>query len=190
MFHVALGMLRNRADAEEIVQDTFIRAHRALAKFRGDSSLATWLNRITINLARNRYWYFFRRRRHTTSSIDRAFSENSNATFADLLAADAAGPAREAVSNEFSNLVSACMERLGAQPREILALRVSQNRTYDEIALALGINVGTVKSRIGRARKGLRALLAEACPEFGTAAEPSDWFESFRPAGEVRIVSA
>src|SRR5512132_1613034 len=70
IFSVALALLRNRADAEEIAQDTFIRAHRGLARFRGDSSLATWLHRIAVNLARNRYWYFFRRRRHATLSLD------------------------------------------------------------------------------------------------------------------------
>jgi len=63
IFTIVLGLLRNRADAEEITQDTFIRAHRGLSRFRGDSSLATWLHRIAVNLARNRYWYFFRRRR-------------------------------------------------------------------------------------------------------------------------------
>src|SRR5438105_3726280 len=74
IFSVALALLRNRADAEEIAQDTFIRAHRGLARFRGDSSLATWLHRIAVNLARNRYWYFFRRRRHATLSLDCALS--------------------------------------------------------------------------------------------------------------------
>ena len=80
IFSVALALLRNRADAEEIAQDTFIRAHRGLARFRGDSSLATWLHRIAVNLARNRYWYFFRRRRHATLSLDCALSDDSDAT--------------------------------------------------------------------------------------------------------------
>src|ERR1051326_4826415 len=63
MFAVAFSTLRNRADAEEIAQDAFIRAHRGLANFRGDSALSTWLHRIALNLSRNRYWYYFRRRR-------------------------------------------------------------------------------------------------------------------------------
>ena len=54
IFGLTLSLLRNRGDAEEITQDTFIRAHRGLANFRGDSSLATWLNRIAVNLARTR----------------------------------------------------------------------------------------------------------------------------------------
>src|SRR5581483_7928815 len=77
MFSVAFSRLRNRADAEEIAQDTFIRAHRGLANFRGDSALATWLYRIALNLSRNRYWYHFRRSRHTTRSFDCAFSDDN-----------------------------------------------------------------------------------------------------------------
>jgi RNA polymerase sigma-70 factor (ECF subfamily) len=72
IFAAAIALLRNHADAEEITQDTFVRAHRGLARFRGDSSVATWLHRIAVNLARNRYWYFFRRRRHATLSLDAA----------------------------------------------------------------------------------------------------------------------
>jgi len=190
IFSVALALLRNRADAEEIAQDTFIRAHRGLARFRGDSSLATWLHRIAVNLARNRYWYFFRRRRHATLSLDCALSEDSDATFADLVATDAPSPAREATTGEFSALVTECMDKLDARHREILPLRNLLNRSYDEIAQSLGINVGTVKSRIARARGNLRSLLAEACPEFAPDASPSDWFEPVRPSGRLELASA
>ncbi len=190
MFSVAFSMLRNWTDAEEIVQDTFIRAHRGLAKFRGDSSLATWLHRITRNLASNRYWYFFRRRRHETLSLDFTFNDNKHGTFADLVATDASGPIRDVVAIEFSELVAACMERLGAAQREILTLRNSMDRSYGEIAHELGINVGTVKSRIARARETLRALLAEACPEFAETALPLAWFDTIRPGGSVHIASS
>lgn len=190
IFSVALALLRNRADAEEIAQDTFIRAHRGLGRFRGDSSLATWLHRIAVNLARNRYWYFFRRRRHATLSLDCALSDDSDATFSDLVATDAPSPAREAATGEFSVLVSECMEKLDARHREILTLRNLLNRSYDEIATSLGINVGTVKSRIARARGNLRALLAEACPEFSPEAAPSDWFEPHRDSGRLEVTKA
>lgn len=190
IFSVALALLRNRADAEEIAQDTFIRAHRGLARFRGDSSLATWLHRIAVNLARNRYWYFFRRRRHATLSLDCALSDDSEATFADLVATDAPNPAREAATDEFSALVATCMEKLDARHREILTLRNLLNHSYDEIAQSLGINVGTVKSRIARARGNLRALLVEACPEFSPDAAPADWFEPARPAGRLEVAAA
>jgi RNA polymerase sigma factor (sigma-70 family) len=92
MFSIALCHLRNHADAEEITQDTFIRAHRGLARFRGDSSLATWLHRIAFNLSRNRYKYYFCRRRHAMLSLDCAFSDDNHATFSDLIASDARAP--------------------------------------------------------------------------------------------------
>ena len=116
IFTVTQGLLHNQADAEEIAQDTFIRAHRGLARFRGDSSLATWLHRIAVNLARNRYWYFFRRRRHATVSLDCPIGEDGDATFSDLIATDAPDPARLSTREEFSSLVSECMGKPGAAP--------------------------------------------------------------------------
>lgn len=181
MLSVAFTLLRNHGDAEEIAQDTFIRAHRALANFRGDSSLATWLHRITVNLARNRYWHFFRRRRHVTQSLDRAFSDQNTGTFADVIACDGPSPVRETTTREFSTLVDACMRRLSSSQRDILTRRTVLNLSYDEIGAALGINIGTVKSRIARARESLRALLARACPEFAPEALPAEWFEPIRP---------
>jgi RNA polymerase sigma-70 factor, ECF subfamily len=180
MFTVAFTFLRNHADAEEIAQDTFIRAHRALGRFRGDSSLSTWLHRITVNLSRNRYWHFFRRRRHLTQSIDRALGDDNVSTIADLMACDAPGPVREATTREFSALVTECMDQLSPAQREILTRRSIQNCSYDEISEALGINLGTVKSRIARARECLRALLLKACPEFPAGALAVEWFEPLR----------
>jgi len=166
IFNISLALLRNRADAEEITQDTFIRAHRGLARFRGDSSLATWLHRIAVNLSRNRYWYFFRRRRQDSLSLDHSIGEDGEGTFADLIAAESRDPAQESACNEFAALVSTCMEKLDRRHREILTLRNVLNQPYEEIARTLGINVGTVKSRIARARENLRELIAEMCPEF------------------------
>ncbi|MSU70482.1 MAG: sigma-70 family RNA polymerase sigma factor [Opitutaceae bacterium] len=182
IFGIALGLLRNHADAEEITQDAFIRAYRGLARFRGDSSLITWLHRITVNLARNRYWYFFRRRRQDSLSLDQAIGEDSAGTFADLIATDAADPAQESVRGEFADLVAACMEKLDEKHREILTLRNVLNLPYEEIAKALRISVGTVKSRIARARENLRTLLTEMCPEFNEAESGSEYFLSPRPA--------
>lgn len=182
IFGLAHNLLRNTADAEEIAQDTFIRAHRGLATFRGDSSLATWLYRIALNLSRNRYWYFFRRRRQDSVSLERPLSDESDATFADFIAADAQNPVQETVTQEFTDLIAECMEKLDARHREILTMRNILNLPYEEIARALRINVGTVKSRIARARENLRKLLAETAPEFSTEADPSDFFMNSRTA--------
>ena len=190
VFATALSLLRNHADAEEITQDTFIRAHRSLARFRGDSSLSTWLHRIAVNLSRNRYWYFFRRRRHATLSLDCTLGEENNSTFAELIAADTPNPAQENTRLEFSALIETCMTRLDPRHREILTLRNIQNQSYEEIGAALHLNVGTVKSRIARARHNLRAQLIAVCPEFSAAAEPATWFEPRRTQSHLTVISA
>jgi len=190
IFSIVLRHLRNHADAEEITQDTFIRAHRGLARFRGDSSLATWLHRIAFNLSRNRYKYYFCRRRHAAVSLDCSFSDDNNATLSDLIASDTPSPSREATAGEFTELVVACMGKLGTRQREILTMRNGLNHSYGDIARTLGISIGTVKSRIGRARKNLRALLDQAYPESQPGASPYDWFETIRPAGSIDVACA
>jgi RNA polymerase sigma-70 factor, ECF subfamily len=182
IFGLANNLLRNSADAEEITQDTFIRAHRGLVNFRGDSSLATWLYRIALNLSRNRYWYFFRRRRQDSISLERNLTDESDATFADLIAAGSQTPVQETVTQEFTDLIALCMEKLDERHREILTMRNILNQPYEEIARALGINVGTVKSRIARARENLRKLLSEEAPEFSLESEHAEFFESNRTA--------
>ncbi|MDE3083912.1 MAG: sigma-70 family RNA polymerase sigma factor, partial [Verrucomicrobiota bacterium] len=91
-------------------------------------------------------------------------------------------PLQETVTSEFSELISRCMERLDAKHREILTMRNILNLSYEEIARTLRINVGTVKSRIARARENLRALLSEMCPEFMADAPPADFFIPSRTA--------
>lgn len=190
MFAVAFSMLRNRTDAEEIAQDTFVRAHRGLGNFRGDSSLATWLHRIALNLARNRYWYHHRRQRHATLSLDCDYGAGPTATLTGRLATEDTGPARAAVAAEFMELIRGCMGRLNEAQREILTARNLRHDSYAVIAGQLGIKVGTVKSRIARARENLRALLAAECPEFDPEADPSAWFEPARPVGGVAMLCA
>ncbi len=184
-FAKVLGMLHDRADAEEITQDTFLRAHRGLGRFRGDCSLATWLHHIATNLARNRYWYYVRRHRHATLSLDYPLTAHAGATFTELIASEAPDPTREAVNGEFSALIATCMERLSAERREILTLHNIHHYSYEAIAQALHIKVGTVKSRIARARENLRKLLAETCPEFAPGSPPSAWFETAHANGHL-----
>ena len=185
IFAAAMGLLRNHADAEEITQDTFVRAHRGFSRFRGDSSVATWLHRIAVNLARNRYWYFFRRRRHATLSLDATLGEEGDSTFSDLLSAADPDPAQESSRNEFTSAVESCMEKLEPSHRKILSMRSILDKSYEEIAAELRINVGTVKSRIARARERLRNKLAEECPEFARESDPAEWFEPARGEGQV-----
>jgi len=191
MFSVAFCHLHNHADAEEIAQDAFIRAHRGLANFRGDSSLSSWLYRIVINLSRNRYGYFSRRHRQDTRSFDCALNDDSAATFGDLLASDMPDPARAETNREFLAHVSLCMEKLSARQREILTLRNLLDHSYEEIGKILGLSTGTVKSRIARARKNLRGHLAQAYGEPDDSPLPSfQWFGANRPTGRVQLAGA
>jgi RNA polymerase sigma-70 factor (ECF subfamily) len=186
MFRIALAFLRNDADAEEIAQDTFVRAFRGLARFRGESSLASWLHTITLNLARNHYWHFHRRKSHMTRSLDASLTDQSEATLADLIAVDGPDPAGQAAYREFDEQVVLCMKKLAVNHREILRLRNESGRTYEDIARSLGIGVGTVKSRIARARRNLRGFLAENyTADERDPSGSSSWFEPARPYGLV-----
>jgi RNA polymerase sigma-70 factor (ECF subfamily) len=154
-------LLRNSQDAEEVTQDAFIRAHRGLANFRGDSAFSTWLYQIATNLARNRYWYWWRRKRDKSVSFDAPVSADNATTLADLIPAEVETPDDITVTQEFVDRIAQGMEKLSAKHREILTLRNIKNLSYEEISDILGISVGTVKSRIARARESLRAKLGE-----------------------------
>jgi RNA polymerase sigma-70 factor (ECF subfamily) len=154
-------LLRNSQDAEEVTQDAFIRAHRGLVNFRGESAFSTWLYQIATNLARNRYWYWWRRKRDHTVSFDQPVSADNETTLAELIPAELETPGDATVTQEFVNRIAESMEKLSPKHREILILRNVKNLSYEEIAVILGISVGTVKSRIARARESLRARLGE-----------------------------
>ena len=154
-------LLRNPQDAEEVTQDAFIRAHRGLGNFRGDSAFSTWLYQIATNLARNRYWYWWRRKRDKTISFDQPVSDDNDTPLSEVFAAELETPEDATVTQEFVDRIAQGMEKLSPKHREILILRNVKNMSYEEIAEILGISVGTVKSRIARARESLRAKLGE-----------------------------
>lgn len=154
-------LLRNTQDAEEVTQDTFIRAHRGLVNFRGDSAFSTWLYQIATNLARNRYWYWWRRRRDQTISFDQPISADGEATLAEVFPSEMETPEDVTVTREFVNRINECMGKLSSKHREILILRNVKNLSYEEIADILHLSVGTVKSRIARARESLRAKMGD-----------------------------
>ncbi len=154
-------LLRNTQDAEEVTQDAFIRAHRGLENFRGDSAFSTWLYQIATNLARNRYWYWWRRKRDKSISIDQPIGSEGDMTLADVLPAQVETPDDITVTQEFVDHIAIGMEKLSAKHREVLVLRNIKNMTYEEIAQVLEVSLGTVKSRIARARDSLRSKLGE-----------------------------
>ncbi|MBC8190531.1 MAG: sigma-70 family RNA polymerase sigma factor [Puniceicoccaceae bacterium] len=152
-------LLKNKQDAEEVTQDAFIRAHRGLENFRGDASFSTWLYQIATNLAHNRYWYWFRRKRDQSISLDQPLTDDGSLTLENVMPCAGESPAEAAVTQEFVDRVSECMRGLNEKHKEVLILRNVKNLSYDEIAQQLEISVGTVKSRIARARDSLRDLM-------------------------------
>ena len=154
-------LLRNQQDAEEVTQDAFIRAHRGLVNFRGDAAFSTWLYQIATNLARNRYWYWWRRKRDKTVSFDQPVSDDNSTPLSEVFATEAETPGDITVTQELVDHIAVGMEKISAKHREILILRNVKNMAYEEIAEVLGISVGTVKSRIARARESLRDVIGE-----------------------------
>jgi len=161
IFSRVFGLLRNREDAEEVTQDTFIRAQRGLESFRGDASFSTWLYQIATNLAHNRYWFWWRRKRHASVSLDQSLTDDDATSLHDVLPSPEPNPGQLQATQELVDEVAKAMSMINAAHREILTLRNVKNLSYEEIGQALGINVGTVKSRIARARESLRAAMGD-----------------------------
>jgi RNA polymerase sigma-70 factor (ECF subfamily) len=153
--NVAYQLLRNREDAMEVAQDAFVRAYRSIGEFRGDAAFSTWLHRIVVNLARNKLRWWIRRGRETTVSMDQPL-ELSDGPVESQIASDCAAPDEHVLQREFIGRLSECMGRLPRKFREVLILRNMEELSYEEIAVVLHCSVGTVKSRIARAREALR----------------------------------
>lgn len=161
IFSKVFSLLRNRQDAEEVTQDTFIRAQRGLENFRGTASFSTWLYQIATNLAHNRYWYWWRRKRDASMSLDSPFGDDCDMTLNDVIPDADMTPAEKTVNSEFVSRVAECMKDLRESHRDILVMRNVKNMAYEDIAEELGLSIGTVKSRIARARVALRELMGE-----------------------------
>jgi len=156
------GLLyRLTADVEEardLTQETFLRAFQSIARFRGEADLKTWLYRIAINQARNRWRWWRRRRRDLTVSLDAP--DNREQTLGATLAnADAPNPEHETLAREREARLTEALHNLSNAYREAVMLRDVEGLSYEEIAVTLEISVGTVKSRLSRGRLELRRKL-------------------------------
>lgn len=159
IYNRANSLLGNHQDAEEVAQDTFIRARKSIGTFRGDCSIATWLYRIATNLARNKHWYWWRRKRAESVSLEAQAGDTVNITFADIISSDEISPSEEAASHEFMDTLPKAIESLPKKYADVIRLRVARDLSYEEIAEELSLSVGTVKSRLSRAREFLRIEL-------------------------------
>ncbi len=154
-------LFRLTQDAEEtsdLTQETFLSALKAIKKFRGEADLKTWLVRIAINESRNRFRWWKRRRREKTVSMDATVGE-SEITLGETFSSHFASPEDTYLQKEREKLLTDALADLPAIFREAVVLCDIEGLSYEEIALTLNANIGTVKSRIARGREELRKKL-------------------------------
>ncbi len=160
LFRLALRMVGEPADAEDVVQETFIKAYRALTQFRGDSAFFTWLYRIAVNAARNS----LEARGRRLPEIYASNSGNDETFEAESYLNDIDTPESLFLSKEIAQTVNAAMDALPQELRTALSLREIDGLSYDDIAEVMACPIGTVRSRIFRAREAIaekiRPLLA------------------------------
>jgi RNA polymerase sigma-70 factor, ECF subfamily len=153
-------LTENGEEARDLTQETFLRAFQSIIHFRGDSDLRTWIYRIAINQARNRWRWWRRRRRDVTVSIDAPHINGGPlGLLASLKSENVPNPEQEAIANERERTLRKALSSLRRVYREAVVLRDIEGFAYEEIATALDISVGTVKSRLARGRQELRRKL-------------------------------
>lgn len=159
VYNLALRLVGNPADAEDLAQDALIRAVKALPKFRGDSSTTTWVYRITVNTWKNRVRS--EKRRSFWKSLPLSlFLGDSEEEGAERSLPDNKPPLDAGLETEETNhAVHNALQQLDEESRAVIVLRDIKGLSYQEIAKALSLPEGTVKSRISRARETLKRRL-------------------------------
>ena len=147
--------VKNPADVSDVAQEAFIKAYRSLPSFRGDSAFYTWLYRIAVNCAKN--YLTSQGRKPATSDIDASEAENYDSAVA---LRDNSTPENLLLSDEIRQVVFDTIESLPDDLRSAITLREIDGLSYDEIAEVMGCPVGTVRSRIFRARERIDEKLA------------------------------
>lgn len=164
VFGVAFRMLGDRAEAEDLTQEVFVTLHHSLGTFRGESKLSTWIYRITKNRCLNRLKFLKRRRVGEHADLSDPVVENA---CVDPLtrAGGRQDPHNKLGHGELSALLEGCLLELPEEQRSLVVLRDLEDLSYDEIVEVTGLALGTVKSRLHRARAALAKLLE---PHVGT----------------------
>jgi RNA polymerase sigma-70 factor (ECF subfamily) len=158
VYQLALHLLGDHNEALDLSQEVFFRVFRTIHTFRGQSLLRTWIYRIVVNQARNRQRWWRRRRRADQVSLDEAVRAHG-----EFLAAprESAAPDTMLGRKELAERIWHALEDLPFDQRTAIVLREIDGLSYDEIAFSLGVAIGTVKSRLARAREALRAELRD-----------------------------
>lgn len=159
VYAVLFRLTNDAEEARDLTQETFLRAFQSINRFRGDSSLKTWIYRIAINQARNRWRWWRRRRRDATVSLDATDEQREKPLAVTLPSEHSLNPEQETLAREREQHLREALLGLRRSYREAVILRDVEGFSYEEIASALQISIGTVKSRISRGRLELRKKL-------------------------------
>lgn len=154
---LAVNLLGDRDEALDLSQEVFLKVFRTIHRFRGQSSLRTWMYRIAVNQARNRHRFWRRRHRADQVSLDAHVAAHG-----EFLSGGLSRPDRVLDQKELANRLQSALDHLPFDQRTAIVLREVDGLSYEEIAFSLGVAVGTVKSRLTRARQALRLELREA----------------------------
>ena len=155
LFRTARAILRDDAEAEDVVQETYLKAFRALATFRGESSFSTWLTRIAANQA------LMRLRRETRASKVIPIDHQNGASLMETIEDEAAGPEREAMGAQMRGLLERRIDELPDLYRTVFVMRAVEELSVEETSAALGLPEATVRTRFFRARALLRGALEQ-----------------------------
>jgi RNA polymerase sigma-70 factor, ECF subfamily len=156
VYQLSLNLLNDHNEALDLSQEVFLRVFRTVHSFRGHSSLRTWIYRIVVNQARNRQRWWRRRHRGQQVSLDQHIQEHG-----DLPEAVDHGPDRLVGQKQLGEQIRVALDGLPFDQKTAIVLREIDGLSYEEIGFSLGIAVGTVKSRLARAREGLRTQLRD-----------------------------
>ena len=156
VYSLAVRLVGDREEAADLAQEAFLKAWQGLAAFQGESSFATWIYRLTTNVCID-----YLRRKKRRQEVEPAVSlDDEDSGWAEP--ADAGqDPQRKLEEAERSRALSRGLERLPEHQRQVLVMRELSGLSYQEIGAATGLDLGTVKSRIARARLALRKILLE-----------------------------
>ena len=157
VFQLALHLLGERDEALDLSQEVFLRVFRTIHTFRGQAALRTWIYRIAINQARNRQRWWRRRRRSDTVQLEQYVLDHGELR----QPGDGDAPDRAFARKEMAARLWAALDALPFDQRTVIVLREIDGLSYEEIADSLAVAVGTVKSRLTRARQTLRRQLSE-----------------------------
>ena len=154
---LAMRLLNDPSEACDVVQEVFLKVFRNVGSFRGQSTLKTWIYRITVNEAHNaRRWFF----RHRHREMDLDANPKETRCWEELIPDKSRSPFDVAFDRERHVMIEAALERINPVFRESVVLRDITDLSYEEIAAILGVSLGTVKSRILQGREALREELA------------------------------